>query len=481
MIDLNNLAQYRENNRIEAKKALGGLPHSIWETYSAFANSLGGLLLLGVEELPDKSLRAVDLPDPEGMVREFWDLVNNPNQASVNILSAKDVTIETVDGKRIVVINIPCAERFDKPVYVNGSLSNTFRRDGEGDHRCSKEEFQAMVRDASVKTQDMLVLEEMDVEVFNEESVHAYRRQMQLSRPDHVWEALEDEIFLLKLGAIGVGGDGQKHPTSAGLLMFGNEYDIIRAFPQYALDYREEDSDALRPAERIVSSSGEWSGNVFDFYFRTYSRLQLVLNDLFEMRGGVRVDDTPVHKAVREALANCLVNSDYYGRGGVAVVRRRNGIAMSNPGSFRIGIAAAKSGGLSDPRNGTMQKMFNLIDVGERTGSGIPNIFRVWREQGWAEPTITQAIMPDRTTLSLVFEKSGRKLSIKKSDLRVRERQRNAILEYLTDHASARTAEIADVLGVSAARARAVLSTLIAEDIVVAEGGSHGRTYRLKA
>ena len=93
MIDLNRLEEYRENNRIEAKKALGGLPHSIWETYSAFANTLGGVILLGVEEHADKSLHAVDLPDPEKLVKEFWDAVNNPNKASVNVLTSRHVRI----------------------------------------------------------------------------------------------------------------------------------------------------------------------------------------------------------------------------------------------------------------------------------------------------------------------------------------------------------------------------------------------------
>lgn len=83
MIDFSKIEQYRENNRIEAKKALGGLPKSIWETYSAFANTHGGIILLGVEELADKSFRTVDLPDPEKLIKEFWDIANNPNKTSV--------------------------------------------------------------------------------------------------------------------------------------------------------------------------------------------------------------------------------------------------------------------------------------------------------------------------------------------------------------------------------------------------------------
>ena len=484
MIDFNNLEKYRENNRIEAKKAMGGLPGSIWETYSAFANTLGGVILLGVEEWPDKTLHAVDLPDPDRLIKEFWDIVNNPNKTSVNILSSKDVFVQEVDGNHIVVINVPRAERSYRPVYVDGNPLSTYRRNGEGDYKCTKEEYQAMVRDASVKTQDMLVLNEMDMSVFNKESVRSYRQRMRLSRPGHVWEALEDEDFLLKLGAVGIGSDGKKHPTSAGLLMFGNEYDIVREYNAYFLDYQEQYDADTRWTDRIISSSGDWSGNVYDFYFRVYNKLTQDIKVPFKIEGGARVDDTAVHQALREALANCLVNADYYGRQGLVVIKKRDAITMSNPGNFRIEIDTAKSGGVSDPRNGTMLKMFNLIDIGERAGSGIPNIFRVWREQGWTAPVISENFDPDRIMLSLAFKKSDdKKATIKSDDKKVTiksARQKNEIITYLTDHVSAKNTDIAELLGVKSTRVKQLLKELLDEGVVVAEGNNKNRVYKLK-
>jgi len=132
-----------------------------------------------------------------------------------------------------------------------------------------------------------------------------------------------------------------------------------------------------------------------------------------------------------------------------------------------------------------MLKMFNLIDIGERAGSGIPNIFRVWSDQNWTTPDITEQLEPERTTLTLLFSKSDdKKTAIKSDDKKTAiktARQKNEIITYLTDHISARSADIAELLGVKSTRAKKLLSELTTEGIVVAEGGNRNRTYKLRA
>ncbi|MBQ2673634.1 MAG: putative DNA binding domain-containing protein [Prevotella sp.] len=492
MIDFSNLASYRENNRIEAKKALGGLPRSIWETYSAFANTIGGIILLGVEEHRDKSLHPVDLPEPDKLIKEFWDIINNPNKVSVNILTDRDVSVQDVEGSHIIVIRVPRADRYDKPVYLDDNpMTGSYRRNGEGDYRCTREEVQAMLRDAAVQTQDMRVLEKMGLDVLDTDTIRRYRIRMKNHRPGHVWEELEDEEFLYKLGAVGRGEDGGLHPTAAGLLMFGFEYEIVKEFPYYFLDYREQMEDGVRWTDRITSSSGEWSGNIYDFYFRVYNKIAQDIRVPFKLEGGDRIDDTPVHKALREALANCMINADYYGRQGVVIVKERSRISLSNPGGFRIDIEAAKSGGVSDPRNAALIKMFNLVNIGERAGSGIPNIYSVWKKQGWKLPVLSESYDPDRITLSLTIEKTSdkkvgiksndKKIGIKSNDKHIASGQKRAIIGYLTDHIQATSSELSSLLGVGQERTRKVLRELVDEGIVVTEGGNRNRIYKLKA
>ncbi len=468
MIDLNNLASYRENNRIEAKRALGGFPHSVWETYSAFANTLGGIILLGVEERKDHSLHAVNLPAPEKLVQELWENLNNPFKVSVNILSGKNVSIENVDGKRIIVITVPRALRYDKPVYIGGNAqSGTYRRNGEGDYRCPDEEIEAMLRDAALKTPDMRVLENSGLDALDIDSVHRYRRRMHQCRPEHVWERSDDDSFLYNLGAVGRGGDGKLHPTAAGLLMFGTAEYIVKQFPDFALGYFEYGG------ESISSASGDWSGNIFDFYLRAYKKITQNLKA--QLGAGGNIDESLVNNALKEALANCLINADYYGKNGIKIKKGRDGFTFSNPGSFRVDVDAAKSGGVSDPRNGALLKMFNLIDIGNGNGSGLPHIFAVWERHGWLTPSISESFDPERITLTLSIGRTGDKNCTLHPGAKTLA-QKAAIVEYLTDHASGTGADLSKLLGIDGARTEELLADLIASDIVVPDG----TTYRLK-
>ena len=146
MFDFTQISHYRENNRLEAKLATGGLPHSIWETYSAFANSYGGVILLGVEELPDHSLRVQGLLDPQGMVEEFIAGLDDPAVVSLNILKEEDIQILHVDGGDIVAITVPMAERDQLPVYIGGNLRRgAYRRSGDVDYHCTQAELNAML------------------------------------------------------------------------------------------------------------------------------------------------------------------------------------------------------------------------------------------------------------------------------------------------------------------------------------------------
>jgi predicted HTH transcriptional regulator len=67
-------------------------------------------------------------------------------------------------------------------------------------------------------------------------------------------------------------------------------------------------------------------------------------------------------------------------------------------------------GGISDPRNKTLMKMFNIIGIGECAGSGISDIYQVWEDEGWVTPKVEEQYNPDRTILTLSLAKTGGKV-----------------------------------------------------------------------
>ena len=195
------------------------------------------------------------------------------------------------------------------------------------------------------------------------------------------------------------------------------------------------------------------------------------------MEGGNRIDDTPVHKALREALTNCLINADYYGTRGVVIKKDQDRIIFENPGYIRTDKEQTRRGE-SDSRNKTLMKMFNLINIGERSGSGVPNIFNTWNDQGWKEPVIEERFDPDRTTLTLEFIKKTRKKTSKEDKIGNKTRTNMLKIEkYLQENGESKTNTIAEHLGLSLARTRKIPSQM---DSLEAIGTNTNRRYRLK-
>ena len=434
LFDIAKFDSYKEDNRREVKKAKGGLPNSLWETYSAFANCYGGVIILGAAENQDGSWYTTGLnrKDREKLLKQLWDTVNNRKKVNINLLKDEDIEAYDVNGDLVIVLYVPMAKREEKPIYINDDLfGGTYRRNHEGDYRCTRLQVKTMLRDQAENTMDMEVLDDVPMEDLNYETIRGYRNRHRTLKSGHPFERLNDADYLRSIGAAAVSReDKQLHPTAAGMLMFGDEYNIVRHFPDYFLDYREMLDPSIRWTDRLQSSSGEWSGNLCDFYFRVYNKIIKNIKTPFAMEGGNRIDDTPVHKALREALANCLINADYYGAWGVVIKNEPDRITFENPGYIRTGKVQMRKGGESDPRNKSLMKMFNMINIGERSGSGVPLIFNTWEDQGWNEPLIEERFDPDRTILSLDFSpKQAKKNRRRKTGEENRRRKQTIILK----------------------------------------------------
>jgi ATP-dependent DNA helicase RecG len=394
----------REDYDFEAKLSLGRdgrgcLPRDFWPTYSVMVNINGGFVCLGVEQQSNGELLAVGIPEPEPVLKSLWDTVNNPQKVSSNVLAEEDVDVHEVEGRKIIRIKIPEASRRQKPIFINGNpMNGTYRRNYEGDYRCSEEAVKRMLAEQCEDARDMHLLKEFNFTDFNLESIKAYRNQFQNRQPGHPWNACDMKDFMRNIGAWGIERrTGSTAPTFAGILMFGQLRAILDAAPNYVVDYQErpQSKTEARWIDRITTD-GSWSGNLYDFYRKVIRKLFADLQVPFRIKDDERVEETPVHTALREALVNTIIHADYSARVSVLVVKRPDMFGFRNPGDLRVPLDEAKRGGTSDCRNRNLQKMFQLIGAGEQAGSGIPRIYTNWHKQHWRQPELSENISDDR-------------------------------------------------------------------------------------
>lgn len=478
---LANLDNAREDQYLEFKEAGAGLPHDVWETYSAFANTEGGCIVLGVKE--DRSTGAFfpeGVADAQGIIADFWSTLRNPQQVERDVMLFDGVSVETIDGKDFVIIEVPRAERSEKPVRVFDKRTKQFVawvRRGEADFKAADDDLRLMHYDG-IPSVDRKPLDNFGLEALCDETVRRYRQIFAAVKPQSPWVDDSDEDFLYHIGALAKGHDGALHPTQAGLLAFGYEYEITNYAPQYLLDYREEKNNGRRWEDRIVSQSGEWSGNLIDFYYMVTERLLRSFKAPYttDETGMVHGVANPVTEAVNEAVANALVHAYYGSTGSVRVILTGESLKITNPGTFLMDREVAIAGGFSEARNPTLMRIFSFVGASDRAGSGLQQIWSVWQEHFGEEPTLNETHLPSSVSLELPIGEVWQSMPETAPSAVTTVLTDSVLLELLHQHPSGLTsAELQAKTGASQHWAQVRLKALYEQGLVtrVKEGRSH--------
>ena len=206
-----------------------------------------------------------------------------------------------------------------------------------------------MIRDASEQGGDSIILEGYDMCDIDANTLKRYRNRFVVVNPEHIWNELSDEDFLRQLGAISKNrSTKQEGLTLAGLLMFGKGLSIREAYPYINIDFRDErdSNEEVRYNDRITID-GTWENNLYNFYTKVIPKLTEGLKVPFYMENLTRIDDTLVHKALREAFVNAIVHGDYNTHGTLKVIRYKDHYEFSNAGNLKISKEDIFSGGNS--------------------------------------------------------------------------------------------------------------------------------------
>ena len=467
---IKNILSQGERVTLECKKATKGVPNSLWDTYSAFANTYGGTILLGVVEHMDEQDNArrfeiVGVEDADKIRKDLWNIVNSKEKVNVNLLHDDDVQTMDIDGKEIIVINVSRADYTIRPVYINNNLlRGTFKRNHEGDYHCTEQELKMMLRDANEAGNDRLILEYYTMDDIDIPTLERYRIMFKTDNPDHVWNELDHKEFLKQLGGYTINRkDGTEGLTMAGLLMFGKGLPVRERFDNLRMDYIDKSHliGDQRYSDRLTYD-GTWENNLFNFIRIVLPKVTRDLPRPFKMEGVVRRDDSLQHKAVREAVTNMIIHADFMVNGLLRIEKYDDRIVLTNPGLLKLPLEQIYQGGESKARNQRMQNMFRMIGYGENLGSGFPLILNAWNEKHWMKPELLEQTELMQVKLTLYIQNnvaSGSSNDPINDPINLTERQK-LILQTFSEEKSLSRERLCEKTGLSDATAKREIAFL---------------------
>lgn len=428
----------------EVKEAKRELPKSIWETVSAFSNTAGGWIILGVKQ-NGKTFEITGVENGEKLEQDLLGTLRSHNKFN-HIIEVTPYKYH-FDNKLVLAFYIPSSEH--KPIFFN-ALSNTFIRSASGDQRASEYEINAMLREQSFGKMSEKSAKGTSVNDLNMDSFRSYRRHLEAFNPALTYNKLDDDIFFEKLR---ITKEGQL--TYAGLLMFGNETGIIKHFSDFRIDYFEIPGTSYSDARARYTFRLPEMENIWEYYLALFQRLRIYADSVFKMgEMGFAKDETPQLDALREALVNMLMHADYFSpmKSRIRVFDDR--IEFENPGGFPHKVEKLIREDISLPRNPVIAKLFRCAKLCENAGFGLDKILL------WKQDTNNKVHFDDEffDRAKVILERS--EMSSQKGSQKSSQKSSQKILEIFRNKPETTIAEVADQIGLSARAVRKQIEKL---------------------
>jgi ATP-dependent DNA helicase RecG len=481
---VNRLRRQRSDDAtVEAKSAVGGVPKDVWATVSAFANTDGGDILLGLDE------RHGFEPAPGFDAQKTIDavasgLIEKPGERpKVTPVPPNVVNRMTVDGAPVVNLRVDPMPEAPGPCFVTdqGISKGSYRRWDDKNVRLSAYEIYLLRHRTEMLGTDRQVVDGATVDDLDEGLVQGLITVLKRRGSRAVIGVESDHEVRVRLNLT----DKQDRPLLAGVLSTGQYPQQF--YPQLFIDVtahsgvtKSDPKATARFADRRICE-GAIPVMVKDAVAAVISNLRTV--HVVEGVSGRDIPEIP-EEVLREAVTNAVTHRDYsvQARGQqVSVDIYSDRVEVTSPGGFWGGVTAENiSDGLSRSRNESLAKLLTMVPVpgenatvSENQGSGVLLMDSAMRARGLPAPQFEASIDQVRVVLARGVQTTGvvPELTEKQDD----------ILAALRGQDEMTMRELARATGRTVAALRPQVRGLVEAGLVeaTAPATSRNRAYRL--
>ena len=365
-----------ESVNVEYKVAVPKDSAKYMKTVVAYANGRGGKIIFGVD---DKTLEVVGM-DTDSIFQTI-DAITNAISDSCEPTILPDVTLQTVEDKTVIVVEIFPGKM--RPYYIKskGMVSGTYVRSAGTTRPVADYLLKELILEGQNRYYDCEVCEGLTVTPEDIERLCAEMKATAIRNTLTEGEKLKvkdvTQNVLISWGVLAE-KDGAIVPTNAYALLTGQAR--FQPVIQCAV-FKGKD-------RAYFVDRREFEGSIQDQMEAAFQYVLEKINRGMRIQGMYRQDryELPVD-SVREMIANSVAHRSYLEPGNIQVALFDDRLEVTSPGMLLNGVSIKKmKEGYSKPRNRAIASAFSYMKIIEKWGSGIPRILRECSEYGLPEP-----------------------------------------------------------------------------------------------